>query len=242
MVGFDDSHRLYALCIDYAKSPAPLTLYHTDPLPDAALMTIPILTQDGDLMLTGGVSPVPNGNFSSSAQVWLLRFNNETRVASGDATSAWLWGGITLLILILVGFFVMAKFKRYRKDPLEVSEKESLDATPVRGDEQLMQRICQLMDEQKPYLNTELKLQDLADLLGTNRTYLADSIKASCGQTFTQFVNIYRVDYATKQLRMHPDKKMSAVATESGFTTETHFFRTFKTVTGMTPSEWRVKG
>ena len=239
IVGFDDSNRLYALCIDYAKSPAPLTLYHTDPLPDAALMTIPILTQDGDLMLTGGVSPVPNGNFSSSAQVWLLRFNNETRVASGDATSAWLWGGITLLILILVGFFVMAKFKRYRKDPLEVSEKESLDATPVRGDEQLMQRICQLMEEQQLFLRSGLKVSDIAVALGTNSRYVSDCIKAIKGCPFLQFVNDYRMDYAKELMRKYPDKKISAVAMESGFSNDKALTRYFKEHTGMTPTEWK---
>ncbi|MBR4728751.1 MAG: hypothetical protein IK075_00660, partial [Prevotella sp.] len=44
VVGFDDTNRLYALCIDYSKLPAPLTLYHTDPLPEAGMMTIPVLT------------------------------------------------------------------------------------------------------------------------------------------------------------------------------------------------------
>lgn len=104
-----------------------------------------------------------------------------------------------------------------------------------------MQRICQLMDDQKPYLDDNLKLQDFADLLGTNRTYIADCIKTSHGQTFTQFVNTYRIHHAKELLRKQPDKKMSAVATESGFTTESHFFRTFKTVTGMTPNEWRTQ-
>ena len=105
----------------------------------------------------------------------------------------------------------------------------------------LMQRICQLMDEQKPYLDDNLKLQNIADLLGTNRTYIADCIKSFNGQTFTQFVNNYRIGHAQKLLREHSDKKMSAVATESGFTTESHFFRTFKAVAGMTPNEWRAQ-
>ena len=35
VVGFDATSRLYVLCIDYSKTPAPLTLYHTDPLPEA---------------------------------------------------------------------------------------------------------------------------------------------------------------------------------------------------------------
>lgn len=242
IVGFDNSHRLYALCIDYAKSPAPLTLYHTDPLPDAALMTIPILTKDGDLMLTGGVSPVPNGNFSSSAQVWLLRFSHETQTASKDGMdgmSGWLWGGIALLILILVGVFLIVKLKRPQKEPSTASEKESFNATPVRSDEQLMQRICQLMDEQQLFLRPGLKVSDIAVALGTNSRYVSDCIKAIKGCSFLQFVNDYRMDYAKNLMRQYPDKKISVVAMESGFSNDKALTRYFKEHTGKTPTEWK---
>lgn len=63
VVGFDTTNRLYALCIDYANNPATLKLYHTDPLPEAGMLTIPVLTAEGNLMLTGGVGTEPNGNF-----------------------------------------------------------------------------------------------------------------------------------------------------------------------------------
>ena len=105
----------------------------------------------------------------------------------------------------------------------------------------LMQRLYQLMEDQKPYLSSELKLQEVADLLGTNRTYLSSGIKAATGKTFTQFVNTYRVEYAKELLMRHPEEKMSAIWAESGFSTESSFFRTFKAVTGSTPGEWRGK-
>jgi YesN/AraC family two-component response regulator len=95
------------------------------------------------------------------------------------------------------------------------------------------------MDEQQPYLNSELKVQDVADALGTNRTYISNCIKNARGYSFSQFVNSYRVEYAQQMLRQHPDKKISEVSIASGFATEVSFFRTFKTVVGMTPSEWR---
>ena len=78
-------------------------------------------------------------------------------------------------------------------------------------------------------------------MLHTNRTYINDSIKSASGQTFTQFVNTYRIEQAKRLLTQHPDKKMSAVYTESGFATESSFFRTFKAVTGITPNEWRTQ-
>lgn len=104
-----------------------------------------------------------------------------------------------------------------------------------------MQRLCHLMDEQKPYLNSDLKLQDVADLLHSNRTYISDSIKTTRGQSFTQFINAYRLAEAMKQLQQYPEKKISAIWSEAGFATESSFFRTFKAANGVTPNEWRAQ-
>ena len=126
----------------------------------------------------------------------------------------------------------------HRKKQSEVEESIPIGE---KVDKQLWGRICRFMDEQKPYLNSELKLQDFADMLCTNRTYIIDGIKAASGQTFTQFLNTYRVEQAKQLLARYPDKKMSAVCVESGFATESSFFRIFKAATGITPNEWRAQ-
>jgi YesN/AraC family two-component response regulator len=97
------------------------------------------------------------------------------------------------------------------------------------------------MDEERPFLNSELKIADLATSLGTNVTYISNCINSQKGCSFIQFVNGYRIDYAKQLLRKHPDKKISEVWAASGFANETSFFRNFKALTGMTPNEWRAK-
>ena len=104
-----------------------------------------------------------------------------------------------------------------------------------------MLRICQLMNEEQPFLNSELKISDIASRLGTNVSYVSACINRQKGNSFNQFVNNYRINYAKKLLRHNPDKKISEVWTASGFANETSFFRTFKTLTGMTPTEWKAK-
>lgn len=234
IVGFDKTSHLYALCIDYARNPATLKLYHTDPLPEAGMLTIPVLTAEGNLMLTGGIGTEPNGNFSPKASVWLLRFNDEGSEATAS-TNGWLWGLLAAgLLLAFVVFFVL---KRRKPQPQQESEEPSEAVT--KGDEQLMQRICHLMDEKQLYLQQGLKVSDIASALGINSRYVSDCVKAVRGCSLTQFVNEYRVEHAKRLLLERPEMKISTVAIESGFTNDKAMTRYFKEQTGMTPTEWK---
>ena len=104
-----------------------------------------------------------------------------------------------------------------------------------------MNRIRRLMEEQRPYLNSELKLSDVATALGTHRNAISSSINVCVGCSFTQFVNTYRINHAKKLMRSQPKIKMSEIWAASGFANESSFFRTFKAMTGMTPSDWKQK-
>ena len=97
------------------------------------------------------------------------------------------------------------------------------------------------MENQRLYQNNDLKLSDLAAVLGTNRRFISDCINSQQGCSFTQYVNNYRIEHAKRLLRQNPDKKITDVYIESGFANEGSFFRTFKAVTGMTPKEWLSK-
>lgn len=61
----------------------------------------------------------------------------------------------------------------------------------------------------------DLKPLDIADQLGTNRSYLSNAIKAVYGLSFTQLINTYRVSYAMNELRDNPDKKMYNISAEA---------------------------
>ena len=103
---------------------------------------------------------------------------------------------------------------------------------------ELMERISRLMDQDRLYLRSDLKVQDVAVALQTNSSYVSECINSLRGQSFSQFVNTCRVRHAQELLRRQPDLKTTIVATESGFSTEASFFRNFQAVTGMTPREW----
>ena len=101
-----------------------------------------------------------------------------------------------------------------------------------------MERINNLMEQQRLYLNPDLNLAYIANELGLNRNYVSDCINSQTGGSFTTYVTNYRINHAKSLLRNKPDIKISDVWMSCGFTNEASFFRTFKSVTGMTPKEW----
>ncbi|MBQ4386045.1 MAG: AraC family transcriptional regulator [Prevotella sp.] len=97
------------------------------------------------------------------------------------------------------------------------------------------------MEQQQLYLNSDLKVWDVAAQLGTNAGYVSLCIKTGMGCSFSSFVNGYRIRHAQQLLRQDPSLKISQVCMESGFSNEQTFFRIFKATTGCTPKEWMAQ-
>lgn len=234
--GIDDGdHRLYVLSIDYGVKPADLTLYYSEPQRDSIGCYCPVLTADGNLLIAGGIDWAHFNNFKPFATTLLLRVGSPV-AAETLPMPWWLLALAALVVLALVAVLLMRKRR--------LTGVETTDVTPIeRTDyEQLMQPICRLMDERQLFLNSGLTVADVAAQLGVHRNAVSQCINAQTGCSFAQFVARYRVEYAQQMLRRQPDKKLSAVWRESGFASETSFFRTFKALTGMTPSEWVRQG
>lgn len=234
----DEADRLYLVCIDYVEAtddkPAPLTLYYTDPIMDVP-DNAPVLDADGNLLLAGGL--LHNSNFTPSGAVWRLCVGKKPVAQSEN--SRWPMALLILVALLAVCacVYIIIK-KRHQRPAVNTDSSELMSAEAFA---QLMERINQAMESKKLYQNSNLKVNDLAAALGTNRRTVSDCINSQKGCNFTQFVNIYRVEHAKRAMRRNPDKKIADIYIESGFANEGSFFRTFKAVTGMTPKEWLSK-
>lgn len=241
--GSDLKGRSYVLCVEYDKTPAPLTLYYTAPLPDAGAPMI-VLTDDGDLMIVGGHNynkprggELDNDNFSPLGTVYLLPVGQHKQAKQG--TVAWPW--MVLMVALAAAAALVLLRRKWRTESETVIADASEAIEPTTDNEELMRRICELMEQEKLYLNNKLKLTDVAERLGSNRNVISACINTQCGCSFSQFISKYRVEHAKELLRQHPDLKIAEVWIESGFTTESSFFRAFKAITGMTPSDFKAK-
>ncbi len=246
LVGTDTTGRVYVVAVEYDQIPAPVTLYYTTLLTEFG-NTTPILTPDGDLIVTGGIT---NDNFSPFASVWLLHTGQNNTTASTATLSKhllwWLLGGLLIAIFAVVSL----RIRKGKKDTLPLSEEaeklkktentESEENLPADNScKELMERIIRLMEAEHPYLNPKLKLSDIADTLGVHRNTVSACINSQQGCTFSQFINDYRLRHAQKLLLETTDMKMYTVGMESGFANERSFFRSFKAATGLTPKEWK---
>ena len=255
LVGIDTSSKVRVVAVDYAQRPAPVTLYTSDPLPVFGNST-PLLTPDGDLIVTGGII---DDNFTPLASVWLLRMGGGKAMATTDPSRHHFWWLLGVLLVVSIAVLYLRKRRRLTtSDEAETETAEVGAAAPftpscspeggaVRrtegdpSDNDLMDRIVQLMEKQHLYLNPELKVTDVADALGVHRNAVSSCINSQQGCTFRQWVNDYRMQHAKRLLVDTPDMKMSSIGMESGFANERSFFRSFKEATGLTPKEWQAQ-
>ena len=185
-----------------------------------------------------------NDNFSPLATTYLLNLGSDKEKSAQGATS-YLWIGLLALVAVVA---ILTLLLRKRRTVAAESEDQVPDAEQAHAtcppdsavSDDLMQRICELMESRKLYLNSELKLTDVAAMLGTNRNTISTCINTQRGCSFSQLLSVYRIDYAKELMRRQPDIKIAEVWTQSGFTNETSLFRTFKALTGLTPNEWKA--
>lgn len=232
LVGSDSTARVYVVAVEYGKTPSPITFYYSDPLPDFGDVT-PVLTPDGNLVVAGGCI---DNNFSLLSSVWLLRMSDKPDALMAETSHVrTLWWIFAALLLAAVAFFFIMRRRKATPAPQETPTKE----TPDGSTDELMDRISELMEKERLYLNPELKVGDVADALGVSRNAVSVCINSHQGCSFSQYVNDYRLQHAKRLLSETPDRKISAVGLESGFANERTFFRAFKSATDMTPKEWK---
>ncbi|MGP1435018.1 MAG: helix-turn-helix domain-containing protein [Phocaeicola sp.] len=239
----EKGYRLYVLGIDYdhlENGKAPLILYYSDVMTEVPSGPSTI-TEEGNIVLAGGI---PKGsNFTPTAAVYLLHTGTKPTATSYRNFSLWIGSAVVVLLLCIVGLVMKRQKKIVHIDtesPLPYTEANKKELTVYKTDEKLMSAICNVMEEQL-YLNESLKLSDISALLSVSRNTVSTCINNSRNCSFSQFVASYRVEYAKQLIEHKPDLKLSHVWTQSGFSNETSFFRTFKSIIGMTPSEWKKK-
>ena len=170
------------------------------------------------------------------------------------ADSPWLLAVPSLtfsLLILLIGHIGLRQnfhIGNMDENAEELPMGDQGDRSPDRGSAAnqgavpvISEGLRQLMEEERFYLQPNLKLEDVARRLNTNRAYIYNVINVENGVSFSEFINRRRIEYAAQQIRQAPKALLADVATMSGFSSWSAFYRNFKQFMGCTPSEYQQR-
>ncbi len=118
--------------------------------------------------------------------------------------------------------------------------KDSDDKKALDEESPIGQRMRKWIEEEG-YLQPGLTLNDIADKIGTNRTYVSRFINTTYNSTFFEFIANLRIEKIKALLTADPDSELEYLSSACGFSSSSHMSSTFKKITGETPLEFRSK-
>lgn len=132
------------------------------------------------------------------------------------------------------------KFKEeYDKEPEKYTKSGLKDKQALN----YLNKLISVMETEKPYLNRDLSIQDLSEITGIPRHHITQVLNEKHGRNFFTFINEYRVKDVISRFEdpINNNFTILAIAYDSGFNSKTTFNAIFKSITGITPSEYREK-
>lgn len=190
-------------------------------------------------------------------EIDLLRANRKILVS----------GSLVLLVLIVSGFLLLLYFRQRRmcrtlvlqhhnymqrlqaekaedsadsgEDPA-LKEQEEKPAGSNAYEKDIYMRIEMLMKSSKIYRQKDLSLDRLAEMLGTNRTYVSRAINMFSGLTFYAYLDLYRIHEATELISNDSEETpFKQMADDLGYNSVSVFYKAFRKETGCTPGRYR---
>ena len=146
---------------------------------------------------------------------------------------------VVLIILLQVYVTVHGHDKKLEKEYKKV-ENSREKAFKKKNYSSLILALNELMEEKKLYRSPDLKIDEVAKQLGVPMYELSAAINEHSGNNFFNYINSLRVDELKETLLDDRKKNLTlfAIAHESGFKSNSSFYRVFKKHVGSTPKEF----
>lgn len=90
-----------------------------------------------------------------------------------------------------------------------------------------------LMKEDKIYLDETLTLKIIAEKLDITQHQLSEILNDRLGQSFTEYINISRIEESKQLLLSKKEASILEIAYESGFNSKSSFYNAFKKFAGL---------
>ncbi|MEM9219516.1 MAG: AraC family transcriptional regulator [Cyanobacteria bacterium P01_F01_bin.150] len=100
-------------------------------------------------------------------------------------------------------------------------------------------QLWRIIDYIQSHLGQDLKLADMAALLGMSQYYFCRLFRQSMGISPYRYVIQQRVELAKELLRQSPKRAIADIALECGFSNQSSLCKHFRKLTGATPNAYR---
>jgi AraC-like DNA-binding protein len=160
---------------------------------------------------------------------------DRTKFSTNDFSLLYLSILFTILYVILAIIGLKQKpskeyLNNFKKPKIHHKEMPNIEDT-----------LLKYFKKEKPWLHPDLSIWEVANHIGTNRTYISHIINGNLANNFNSFVNNYRIKEAKKLLLKKGNIPISEISELSGFGSVNSFIRIFKQVENQTPSNFRKK-
>jgi len=117
--------------------------------------------------------------------------------------------------------------------------KENDTQSASEEDKALANLLAEKLNSQQLYLQEDLSLLILANHLQVSTHKLSAVINTVFKQNFYEYINDFRVRYAAQELLINPQRNITEIFFEAGFTTKSTFYSYFKKAFDCTPGQYR---
>jgi AraC-like DNA-binding protein len=158
------------------------------------------------------------------------------------------WWPVFVAVVAAVWVYINILLLKALRDPglFSVLEEGGVkapegSAAPAMEWKPVLERLAAHMRTQRPWLEPDLTLEQLAGQLQLRPKLLSQAINEGLRRNFFEFINTYRIEEAKRLLTDPMDKKITVleVLYEVGFNSKSSFNTVFKKQTGLTPSEFK---
>jgi len=137
---------------------------------------------------------------------------------------------IAILVMLKPGIFVVKQ--KYIRSSLSENDENTL-----------FNRLMEFIGTHKPYLEPNLSLKQLSEMMGMSAKNISQVINEKQNQNFNDFINNFRIEESKKHLSDRSKSRLTIqeIFYRCGFNSKSTFNLVFKKQTGYTPVEYRKK-
>ncbi len=146
--------------------------------------------------------------------------------------------GLTILSLKFPDTIIQSKYIRRRLNQWK-NEKYGQAQMKENYSGELIQAITKYIEQDRNYLNPDLRLNDVSHVTGFPLKDVSQAINEQIGKSFNKYLNDLRIDDAVLLFNTEEDLNAKEVMYKVGYNSKSLFYKYFKEKMGVTPLTYK---